>query len=57
MTYACPVREFTADNDLLKLHRLQKKVLRTIGNFPTRTLICDLHTAFKLPYIYGYVTK
>jgi hypothetical protein len=57
MTYACPAWEFAADNYLLKLQRLQNKVLRTIGNFPRRTSIRDMHMAFKLPYIYDYVTK
>jgi hypothetical protein len=30
MTYACSTWEFVADNHLLKLQRLQNKVLRTI---------------------------
>jgi hypothetical protein len=34
MTYACPAWEFAAECHLLKLQRLQNKVLRTIGNFP-----------------------
>jgi hypothetical protein len=33
MTYACPAWEFAAESDLLKLQRLQNKVLRTIGSF------------------------
>jgi hypothetical protein len=33
MTYACRAWEFAAGNRLLKLQRLQNKVLRTIGNF------------------------
>jgi hypothetical protein len=59
MTYACPACEFEEDNHLLKLQRLQNIVLRTIGNFPRRTPVRDLHMAFKLPYIlvYDYVTK
>jgi hypothetical protein len=56
MTYVCPVWEFAADNHLLKLQRLQNKVLRTIANFPRRTPIRDLHMAFKLR-IYDYITK
>jgi hypothetical protein len=36
---------------------LQNKVLRTIGNFPRRTPVRDLHMAFKLSYIYDYITK
>jgi hypothetical protein len=57
MTYTCPAWEFAADNQLLKLRRLQNKVLRTIGNLPRRTLVCYLHMAFKLLYIYDYITK
>jgi hypothetical protein len=34
MTYACPAWEFSAETHLLKLQRLQNRVLRTIGNFP-----------------------
>jgi hypothetical protein len=57
MTYACPAWEFAANSHLLKLQRLQNKVLRTIENFPRRTPVRDLHMAFKLPYIYDYITK
>jgi hypothetical protein len=39
---------------LLKLQRLQNKVLRTIGNFPRRTPVGELHKAFNIPYIYDY---
>jgi hypothetical protein len=52
-----PAWKFAADNHLLKLQRLQNKVLRTIGNFSRRTRGRDLHMAFKLPYIYDYITK
>jgi hypothetical protein len=41
---------------LMKLQRLQKKVLRTIGNFPRRTPVREMHIAFKLPYVYDYIT-
>jgi hypothetical protein len=51
MTYACPVWEFAADIHLLKLQRLQNKVIRTTGNFPRRTPVNYLHVAFKIPYI------
>jgi hypothetical protein len=37
MTYASPAWEFAANTHLLKLQRLQNKVLRTTGNFPRRT--------------------
>jgi hypothetical protein len=48
---------FVSDYHLLKLQRLQNKVLRTIGNYPRRTRVRDLHMAFKLPYVYDYLTK
>jgi hypothetical protein len=57
MNYVCPSWYFAADNHLLKLQRLQNKVLRTMGNFPRRTPVRDLHMAFKLPYVYDYITK
>jgi hypothetical protein len=49
--------EFAAECHLLKLQRLQNKVLRTIGNFPKRTSIRDIHVAFHIPYVYDYITK
>jgi hypothetical protein len=55
MTYACPAWEFAADNHLLKLQRLQNKVLRAIGNCPRRTPVRDLHMDFKILYIYIYI--
>jgi hypothetical protein len=57
MTYACLAWELAADTYLLKLQRLQNKVLHTIGNFPGCTLIHDLDMAYNLPYIYNHVTK
>jgi hypothetical protein len=39
------------------MQRLQNKVLRIIGSFPRHTPVRDLHMAFKLPYIYDYITK
>jgi hypothetical protein len=41
----------------LKLQRLQNRVLRTIGNFPRRTPVRELHKAFSIPYVYDYMTK
>jgi hypothetical protein len=57
MTYACPAWEFAADTHLLKLQRIQKKVLRTIDNFPRHAPVRELHKAFNIPYIYDYITK
>jgi hypothetical protein len=49
MTYACPAWEFAVGSQLLKLQRLQNKVLRIIGNLPRRTSTLDLHVALKIP--------
>jgi hypothetical protein len=57
MTYACPAWKLAADTYLLKLQRMQNKVLRTIRNFPRCTPVGDLHTAFNLWYIYDHITK
>jgi hypothetical protein len=57
MTYASPAWEFAADTRLLKLQRLQNKVLSTIDNFPRRTPVRELLKAFNIPYIYDYITK
>jgi hypothetical protein len=57
MTYASLAWEFAADTHLLKLQRLQNKVLRTTGNFPRHTPVRELHKAFNIPNIYDYITK
>jgi hypothetical protein len=57
MTYACPAWEFAAETYLLKLQRLQNKVLRTIGSFRRHTSVCDMHMAFQIPYVYDNITK
>jgi hypothetical protein len=41
----------------MKVQRLQKRVLRAIGKLDRRTLVRDLHLAFKIPYVYDYITK
>jgi hypothetical protein len=56
-TYARPAWEFEAESHLLKLQRLQDRVLRTIGSFPRRTSVRDMHEAFQIPYVYDYITK
>jgi hypothetical protein len=56
-TYTCPAWEFAADNHLLQLQCLLNKVLHTTRNFPKCTSVCDLHVAFKFPYIYDCITK
>jgi hypothetical protein len=57
MTYASPAWEFAAEIYLLKLQRLQKKVIRTTGNLPRCTLVRDMHVALKIPYDYDCITK
>jgi hypothetical protein len=57
MTYACPAWEFAAEVHLLKLQRLENKVLRAIGNLPKCTSVHDMHVAFQIMYIYDYITK
>jgi hypothetical protein len=34
-----------------------KQRVSTIGNLPRRTPVSDLHMAFKIPYVYDYITK
>jgi hypothetical protein len=57
MTYAYPAWEFAAECQLLKLQRLQNKVLRTTDNFPKRTSVRDMHEVFRIPCVYDYITK
>jgi hypothetical protein len=57
MTYACPAWEFAANRHLIKLQRLQNKVLRTIGNFARRTPVREMHMAFHFSYVYDYMIK
>jgi hypothetical protein len=57
MTYACPAWEFAAESHILKLQRLLNKVLLTIGNFPKRTSVRDMHVPFQIPNVYDYITK
>jgi hypothetical protein len=57
MTYACPTWEKAADAFLLKLKRLKTRVLRTIGNIDRCTLVLEMHVAFKILYMYDYITK
>jgi hypothetical protein len=57
MSYPCPAWEFVAESYLLKLQHLQNGVLRTIGNFLSSTSVRDMHEAFQISYVYGYITK
>jgi hypothetical protein len=51
------VMTHAAGAHLLKLQRLQNRVLRATGNPDRCTPVRDLHAAFKIPYVYDYVTK
>jgi hypothetical protein len=57
MTYACNAWEFVKEIHLLKLQRLQNKVLHTTGNYPRYTSVRDMHVALQVPYVYDYMTK
>jgi hypothetical protein len=39
------------------LQRLQNTVLRAIDNLDRNTPVRELHLAFKIPYVYDYITK
>jgi hypothetical protein len=56
MTYAFPTRECAADGHLLKLQRLQNRVLRAIGNFDRCTPVREMHVAFKISNVYEWIT-
>jgi hypothetical protein len=36
---------------------MTNKVLSSIGNFPRRTPVRELHVAFEIPYVYDFITK
>jgi hypothetical protein len=55
--YACPAWEFAVETYLLKLQRLQNKVLRTTGKLPRCTSVRVTHVAFQILYVYDYITK
>jgi hypothetical protein len=57
LSTVCCAWESAADTNLIKLQRLQNKVLRTIGNYPRRTPIHELHLAFHIPFVYDYITQ
>jgi hypothetical protein len=56
-TCVCPAWEFAADTYHLKWQRLQNKVSRTTDNFPSRISSSELHVAFKILYVYDFITK
>jgi hypothetical protein len=42
---------------MMKLERLQNKILCAICNLPRRTPTRAFHVAFQIPYIYDLITK
>jgi hypothetical protein len=52
-----PTWKFMADTHILKLQRLQNKLLLTTGKFSMWTPVRNLHVAIHLLYVYDYVTK
>jgi hypothetical protein len=55
MTYGCPTWEYVVDAHLLKLQRLQNRVLCAIGTLDRHTLVREMHMAFKIPCVYNYI--
>jgi hypothetical protein len=53
MTYACLTCKHVADAHLLKLQRLQNRVLCSIGDLERR----EMHVAYKIPYVYNWGTR
>jgi hypothetical protein len=52
-----PPGEHVMDAHLLKLQRLQNRILHSIGNLDRCTAVHELQVAFKIPYVYVYITK
>jgi hypothetical protein len=57
MTYACPTWEYEVDSPPLKLQLLQNRVFCATGNLDRCIPVRKLHLAFKIPYMYDYITK
>jgi hypothetical protein len=55
--YVSPTWEYVADAHLLKLERLQNKVLHATDGLERRTMAREMHVAFKIPYVYDYIIK
>jgi hypothetical protein len=55
MTYAYRTWEYAADGHLLKLQRLQNRVLGAIGDLDRCTPVRELHVAIEIPYLYDYI--
>jgi hypothetical protein len=57
MVYACATWEYVADAPLLKLQRMQNRVLCPVGNLYKCTQVQKLQVAFKIHYVYDYISN
>jgi hypothetical protein len=57
MTYGCPTWKYVTDAHLLKLQRLQNRVIRATRKLYRFTPVRELHVDFKIPYVYDFITK
>jgi hypothetical protein len=57
MICACSMWEYAADCHLLKLEHLQNRILCGTENLDRCTPVCELHVAFRIPYVYDYIIK
>jgi hypothetical protein len=57
MSYVYPTWEYAAEAHRLKLQRLQNRVLRATEKIDRRTVVREMQAAFKIPYVYDYITR
>lgn len=57
MTYPCVTWEYVADAHLLKLQHLLNREFYATGHLDRCTPVRELHVAFRIPYVYDYITK
>jgi hypothetical protein len=57
MIHAYSTCEYVVDDPLLKPQRLQNRIFCAIGNLDRCTPVHELHMAFKIPYVFDYITK
>jgi hypothetical protein len=55
--YGCLTRKYAPDAHLLKLQRLQNRVLRATGNLDRLTPVRELYVTIRITYVYGYIRK
>jgi hypothetical protein len=57
MAYAYPTWDYEADAHLMKLQRLENRVLRATGNLDRCTPVLELQVDLKISYLYDCITK